>query len=542
MAMTTDESAKYDIEKILDAVDYNNDKDYVPTEFAIKMVNLIKLISDGEGEENKSPTLHFKVLDTFATDPRDVINLIFRGAAKTTLIEYLIWYCAVYGELPLLGKINLALYVSDTIENGVATMHKNLVHRYENSLFLQRFLKAKMTQIRWEFMDTTGRKFIVKAYGATTGIRGVREQNQRPQLALLDDLMSDEVAKSPAASETIKNTVNKAVEYALHPTRRRVLWCGTPFNKRDPIYTAVESGAYAVNVFPVCNAFPCKKEDFVSAWPDRFTYEAVMRAYKKALDQGEIASFNQELMLRIRSDEDKLINVDNIPRFPLKPLIQNREYYNFFITTDFATSEKEHADYSVIMVWAYSHDCTWYLVDGICERQKMSDNINDLFRLVQRWKPMSVGIEVTGQQGGFISWLESEMITRNIHFNLASSTEGGSVGIRPTANKFSRFSLMTPLFNLRKIRFAAELAGSKLMLETEDELENATVSGFKSAHDDCADGISMLQYMNAFPPLEAPPQEEYSDSGSEDYVRDIWSKFANEERDGELGGMDSYTV
>lgn len=533
---------KISIEEILKGVDYRQDALYIPTEFAIKLVNLIKLISDGEGEENKSPTLHYKVLDTFATDPRDVINLIFRGAAKTTLIEFLIWYCAIYGELPQLGKLNLALYVSDTIENGVATMHNNLVHRYENSEFLKKYLKAKLTRIRWEFSDLTGRKFIVKAYGAATGIRGVREQNQRPQLALLDDLMSDEVAKSPAASETIKNTVNKAVEFALHPTRRRVIWCGTPFNKRDPIYTAVESGAYAVNVFPVCNQFPCAEGDFVSAWPDRFTYQAVLRAYRKALDQGEIASFNQELMLRIRSDEDKLIHVDNIPRFELRTLIKNKEYYNFYITTDFAMSERQHADFSVICVWALNSAGAWHLVDGICERQKMADNIDDLFRLVQRWKPLSVGIEVTGQQVAFISWIENEMIKRNIHFAFASNGSEGSVGIRPTANKFSRFMLVTPLFNQRRIKFAQELENTPLLREAIEELDNATVGGFKSAHDDVADNISMLPELGAFPPMYSVPVEDGQNPSREnDVVRDIWAEAEHNNND-DVSGLSSYTV
>lgn len=48
-------------------------------------------------------------------------------------------------------------------------------------------------------------------------------------------------------------------------------------------------------------------EDLKGAWPDRFSYDAVKRAYDKAVANGKADAFNQELMLRIMSQEDKLI-------------------------------------------------------------------------------------------------------------------------------------------------------------------------------------------------------------------------------------------
>lgn len=39
----------------------------------------------------------------------------------------------------------------------------------------------------------------------------------------------------------------------------------------------------------------------------------------------------------------------------------------------------------------------------------MDKTIDELFRLVQEYRPQEVGIETTGQQGGFISWIQNEM-------------------------------------------------------------------------------------------------------------------------------------
>jgi len=45
----------------------------------------------------------------------------------------------------------------------------------------------------------------------------------------------------------------------------------------------------------------------------------------------------------------------------------------------------------------------------------MNATVDNLFRLVQEYSPLEVGIEITGQQGGFISWIQNEMTSRNIY-------------------------------------------------------------------------------------------------------------------------------
>lgn len=635
----------------LNQVDYADDPLYLPDAFALEFINFIKLVNGKDGEENTSPVIHLRMLDNVHGPDQKIINLCFRGSAKTTVMgEYLFLYIAVHGEIPGFGDIDLAIYVSDSIENGVKNMRKNLEYRWENSEFLQTYVPTiKFTDIRWEFINADNKRFIVKGYGAkalaldtrlyaegggyttigscsvgdriygpdgmpavitakseifhkpmykivledgrtlkvsedhvnsvlvntdpnnlakwedknlttrellelgwthakignkqhkgtsnkcvmkirnteplqypeyaylidpytmglllgdgsikkkasgvvltgdkadmdyyrtqvpymlgedyadkrrpnvitysikginqqlldyqldvhgnnkfipvayyfgsieqrlallqglldtdgsiygsgritfvsaskqltddvarlvrslggkakpqntksnayhieiwmgmnpfrlprkagrfvfdrrhwsncnvvdiqritdepsqciaidspshqflageyfrthNTGVRGAKEMGKRPQLAVLDDLISDEDARSDTVIASVEDTVNKAVNYALHPTRSKIIWSGTPFNARDPLYKAVESGAWKVNAFPVCNQFPCTEEEFCGAWPDRFPYSYVKEQYNFAKAQGKVADFNQELMLRIMSDDDRLI-------------------------------------------------------------------------------------------------------------------------------------------------------------------------------------------------------------------------------------------
>lgn len=518
----------------LNGVSYEDDPDYVPSAFALEFVNFIKLVNGGQGEENKTPVLHYKMLDQVAGDTERIANMIHRGAAKTTIMgEYLFLYIGVYGEIPDFGKIELALYVSDSIENGVKNMRKNLEFRWENSDFLRQYIpETRFTDVRWEFKNADGNVFVVKGYGAKTGVRGSKEMGVRPRLAVLDDLLSDEDARSATVIASIEDTVYKAIDYALHPTRSKIIWSGTPFNSRDPLYKAIESGAWKVNVYPVCERFPCTQEEFRGSWPDRFDYSYVKKQYDKAVLGGKVETFNQELMLRIMSEEDRLVRTNDIRWYARDMVLKNKGKFNFYFTTDFAVSEKQKADFSVISVWALNNIGDWLWVDGIVKRQLMDKNVDELFRLAQIYKPQQVGIEVSGQQGGFISWIQSQMMERNIYFPLASEGNDSAPGIRPNTNKMVRFNTVLPLFKAGKIYFPTEMKTTPELIEFMNELSLAAVSGFKSKHDDCIDTVSMLSSLKTWRPTEEAILVQDSHSG-------MW-----EMEDHETGGdrMSSYVV
>ncbi|MFR7882215.1 MAG: hypothetical protein ACLU5J_12690 [Christensenellales bacterium] len=131
----------------------------------------------------------------------------------------------------------------------------------------------------------------------------------------------------------------------------------------------------------------------------------------------------------------------------------------------------------------------------------MDKNVNDLFRLVLEYKPQEVGIEITGQQGGFIPWLQQEMMTRNIWFNFSRMKGSKQPGIRPTADKLSRFNMVVPWFKAGKFYFPQEMKMSTIMGIFIQQIKLATKSGLKG-HDDCLDTISMLGYLNPWKPSE----------------------------------------
>lgn len=503
-----------DLDYWLSKVDYGtiNSSAFLPSPFALTFMNFIKLVNGEQGEANKTPPVHLMMLDKLASNNKYVANLCFRGSGKTTLFgEYLILYLAIFNHIPNLGNVDGAMYISDSMENGAKSLRKNIEYRFNHSEFLQAWIpEAKFTDPYLEFKNKEGRELGVRLYGAKTGLRGTKIFGKRPKLAILDDLVSDDDSKSKTSMEAIKDTVYKGVLHALDPNTRKVVFNGTPFNKQDILIEAVESGAWDVNVWPVCETFPCTPKEFKGAWEDRFPYTFVREQYELALKSGKISSFNQELMLRITSEESRLVKDDNIRWYSAPNLMSNRDNFNFYITTDFAVSSKQSADDSVISVWAYNANGDWFWVDGVCKKQAIDVTINDLFRLVAAYKPQQVGIETSGQQGAFITLLQNEMMNRNIWFNFASSNRSGTPGIRPVQDKLTRFNTVVPWFIAGKMYFPEELKSSDIMGTFMQEIRSATVDGLKST-DNCLDTISMLAYMTPWKPSSGPNSSETID-------------------------------
>jgi predicted phage terminase large subunit-like protein len=528
--------ARKDLEEILLTVDYARfENGYKPTLWALKFISFIKLVNGGTGEENTSPLFHYDMLDQLAETTQNLF-VCFRGGAKTTAIhEYMYLYIAVYGDAANFGEVNVAMYISDTIDNGVKSMRQNLEFRYNNSPFLQRYLTkdTKFTDVRWEFVNVDGKKFCVRGFGASTGVRGFKEYGQRPTWCGFDDLMSDKNAESPTIVEDIRKIIYRAARQAMHPKKRMINWTGTPFNKQDPLYSAASSRSWNVSVYPIAEKYPCDEKDFRGAWEDRFSYEFVKGEYESLKEDGELASFDQELMLRIVSDEDRLVHDDDLVWFSRAEVLKNKSRYNFYITTDFATSENKTADFSVISVYAYSNNGEWLLVDGICKRQLMDKNIEDLFRLVSMYKPLDVGIEVSGQQGGFIPWIKEQMITKNIYFNLAKEPGTNKEGIRPSTKKITRFLVFLPVIKAKKVWLCEEMRESDYMIELLEELRYVTRRGFKSKHDDVADTLSMLSSLLPFKPSEEVTTE---------YVENEAGTYALFPDDDEFDGDNNSTV
>ena len=78
------------LEKLIREVDYvKMGENYIPSKFAIKFINFIKLVNGESGEENKSPLFHYDILDTIYKN-KNVLIVSFRGSSKALALDTLL--------------------------------------------------------------------------------------------------------------------------------------------------------------------------------------------------------------------------------------------------------------------------------------------------------------------------------------------------------------------------------------------------------------------------------------------------------------------
>ena len=489
---------------------------YVPSEEALKFVSFLRATGN---EENVSPEAHYKIADAlFSPDKKDwkVVIECLRGMGKSTVLEYVFIYVAALGYWPNFGKVPFVVFLGASQEGNVKAFFKNVAGKITNSEFLLSLFdmspKAfRQTDSEIELTNKDGVVTIAAGRGMATNWRGIRSRTgKRPTVLIADDVLPNDVMTSEVIRKTIEtNWFNSALP-ALDPMKHKVIYIGTPLSSKDLLSQLKNSGAYRLIRFPLCPKFPVPKEEFESIWPDRFTYEYAKDLYDQYKAAGTTQSFYTEYMLEITDLSTLLVDEDDVQWFDPTMIAKNKSNYNFYISTDFATSTKKSADFSTIGVWAVSSNSDWLLVDGQCKRQSMQENIEDLFKYVQRWKPLSVGIESSGQQGGFLSIIQEMMMTRNVWFTFAKKPGSKEPGIRPIKDKVHRFVTgVQPKFKQNKIWFpkpdilkVTNPGLLSLVDEMVSELSKFTLAGGVSslAHDDAIDLLNQLSEMEIFVP------------------------------------------
>ena len=536
--------SSYSVNDLLDAVDYGF-PNYTPSVDSLSFMNFIRLVL-GEEPENKNSMMHYFLFDILfghvnafeyyglrsdIARPNYYAVMMHREASKSVLLGVmLVLYMAYHGEMPGFGKVQFGGYIGNSVRGGVRQSMQTIAGVYKDSDYLQdkfestHFTDTAIKFIRHPKKNAKGevsrreakeghRTFVMEGYGAMAGPRGSRDGLIRPQFFIIDDVIKNAAdARSDVILGNVSQMIEEDIGYALSTSNSFCVYIGTPFNLRDPLMNALIDGTWTPIVFPIAEkiSLDLKKADFKGSWEDRHTYEKVMTKYRTAVHKGTLAAFMQEMMLRVASEEDRVIKdsmLENL--FNRGDIIRNGRMYNWYITTDFTTTGSKSSDYSAMGVWAVNDNGDYMLVELVVQKLELRDQYMKLLELVRRYKPMTgyinVGIETSGQQKAHIFALKELMSKHNTFFTVAFQKGKNTEGIMRTAqdgNKFEYFMRVVPLFQTNKIWFARELELTPDFQELKTELTYVTHIGFGAKHDDALDIVSQLNELNIIIPMK----------------------------------------
>ena len=326
-----------------------------------------------------------------------------RDHAKTTLAKLaVVWYF-------LFSDYRFILYVSNTADIAVAAC-QDVITFLESENF-----QAVFGSVHWYIkregdgtykFDLNGKTCILRARGAGQQVRGINIDNQRPQLAIVDDLEdNDNIATQPLFLK-LKKWVYGPFLKCLDKFHNKVIWLGNMIAHQCMLREHCESS------FWYSMRYGCLLADGTALWKDAWSIEKLKLDFQEYLENGMADIWFAEMMNLPMAGGRGLIQASEIQ---FRPRPEPGAGYGF-LTIDPAISDKTWAHRTAVVVH-YFVDEIWQIVDY--EFDKGIDPIalfDIVIALCYKWQINIVGIESVAYQSALKYVFDYMCIVNGIEF------------------------------------------------------------------------------------------------------------------------------
>nr|DAN23695.1 MAG TPA: Terminase large subunit [Caudoviricetes sp.] len=328
--------------------------------------------------------------------------------------------------------------------------------------------------------DENGEEIRVRmeAYGKGSSIRGLLWGDKRPDIIIIDDPQDVE----DSLSDTIQtNDYDWFLSDAYFLGKRtRIFMIGNNLGEKCLIEQVINNkDLLKFNALRI----PVMNENGESNWAERFPVEEILEEKEAWRALGKLDIWEREKMCIAISPERQTFKKEYFMYYA--PTELKLEDCSIYTTVDLAISQKESADYTVVCTVAVNSDNKWFILDIDFDRYDPSQTIDAIFRAVQKYKPLYVGVEKVAYQASVKHYLEKEMPKRNIWFTVKD--------LEASSRKELRIATLQPRFKSGSVWFPM---GAKFLTELESELQSFP----KGLHDDLIDALAYISQI-ALPPV-----------------------------------------
>ena len=364
----------------------------------------------------ESPPFHREVWKLLEEDNRLVNIQVFRGGGKTSLLRIHAAKRIAY------GLAHTILYIGRSEGHAVRSV-KWLRRQVEyNAGYAKTFgLRpgSKWQDSECEIIHGVDEYPIwIMATGITGSVRGILQDDFRPDLIILDDVIDDENAATPEQREKTNSLIHGAVKESLAPASEApdatMCMLQTPMNKEDASTIALQDPEWVSGVF---GCFTKDTADLAihqqeSIWPQRWSNQVLRKEKEAALAMNRASIFLREKECKLISPETCAFREDWLLYYELEP---ERHEMHVVMTIDPVPPPSEiqiakgmrKKDYECLaVVGRFKGD--FYLLEYSANRgHEPNWTIAEFFSLAAKWKPRRVYVEAVGYQRT-LSWLLRE--------------------------------------------------------------------------------------------------------------------------------------
>ena len=459
------------------------------------------------------PYFHEEMWELCCSEHPKVASAAPRGHAKSTAITH----AYILTEV-LFRRKSFVLLVSDT-EGQAVEFLGDIKTELESNEDLREAFKIKglikSTETNIVCATTDGHKFRIQAKGSEQKVRGIKWGGTRPDLIVCDDLENDEIVMNPERrAKFARWFMNALIPCGSDTCSVRVV--GTILHLDSMLQRILDDPTWK-HLF-----YQAEDGNFENIlWPEQYSAERLKGIYRGYKAQGDTEGYAQEYRNTPVAIENAFFNPDYFFDFDRdergQKSLPNLEYY---AAADFAISEKEKADSTVIIVGGMDPDGHLYIVDLKMGRWDSEEIIEELLATHKMWNPNIFTFETEKIDKALGPFLEKEMLRTGTYLNIHKMTP-------MKTSKVARARSIQAMHKSGAIRYDKEASWYKGF---EEELLMVSESGPRGKHDDRFDAFAYLGLtINQF--WEAQTDEEIEDEEYEEIFEDYHSMG----RDGTTG-------
>jgi predicted phage terminase large subunit-like protein len=374
---------------------------------------------------------HSELFDYFEDDGNVGIAAP-RGFSKTTVTDT-VYLC----HRMLYARNHFALLISDTYTQATMMLDglKSELESNEALLWIYGEVRGPLWSSEGLTINAyaeSGKREMVRILprGAGMKVRGLRYQQYRPDLAILDDMENDELVENPERREKLYNWFMRALMPAMAKDISKVIIIGTIIHRESLLAKIINKDKTFAGWRT--HKYQGIKSDGTSLWPERFSLEYLqgMRDDPNHPMYLGPVEFSREIQNEPISDQDQIIRPEWLQsRFVLSDVISayksdlrlktlplarqswmSTHFSKIIGHIDPAISEKETADWWAMMTIGVTKRCPFcennpsghvVVLDYVRFREsdptKQANMIGDQFL---EWRHDKLKLEAVAYQAG----------------------------------------------------------------------------------------------------------------------------------------------
>lgn len=421
-----------------------------------------------ESHSDHTPNFHKVIINDWHSQLPNVLDLAFRGAAKSTLAEEAITVMAA------LGETRNCIIIGESYERAVDRL-RAIKHHIETNDFIQATLGVEPGPIWTEDKIVLNNNSIIQAFGRGQSLRGVKYINERPDLAFYDDLEDkDSVATPESRKKTLQWFTGTAMPALAMPVRRQRM-AATPLHPEALAVVLSRNDKWLTRVYPVIYKSPSTGE-WVATWPERFSVQWSLELWAHMTALGQEEDFVQEYLCQA-SDPSSQTFTDGM--FKIVP--RKRSWHSVYAIYDPArtTNKSSATTGKVVASWIGRKLVVW---ESSATKLMPDAIIEDIFRTDEQYSPVAIGFEEDGLNEWALQPIRSEQLRRGVVLPLRP--------LKAPRNKIDFIRGLQPYFKSGEVEFTQPFP----------ELQNQLI-GFPKGHIDAPNALAYMLKLKLGSPI-----------------------------------------